>query len=105
MRAGTLRHRVTFQEKDVSRNDFNEEVITWDDYVTVWGSVEDLSGREFLQRDRAGAEVTTRVRIRYRDDLVEEMRAVWGSRTFDVEAILDPTGRGRELEIMCRELV
>jgi SPP1 family predicted phage head-tail adaptor len=96
---------VTFQEKTVIRNDFNEEVITWTDVCTVWGSVEDLSGREFLESRREGAEVTTRIRIRHRSDIVEEMRAVHGSRTFDVEAVLEPTGRSRELVVMARELV
>lgn len=104
MRAGTLRHRVVIQEKVVTRNDFNEEVITWDEVATVWASVEDLSGREFLERRREGAEVTTRIRIRYRSGLHAAMRVTWDGRTFNIEGIADPTGRKRELVVMCREL-
>jgi len=105
MRAGALRHRVTFQEKSVTRNDFNEEVVTWSEVATVWGSVEDLAGREFLEARRAGAQVTTRIRIRYRSDLAPEMRATWDGHTYDIEAVMESTGRKRELEVLVTELV
>lgn len=105
MRAGLLRQRVTLQEKTVTRNEFNEEIISWSDWATVWASVEDLSGREFLEAERAGAEVRTRIRMRYRSGVLEEMRAVWGSRTFEVKAVLEADTKHRELHLMCKGLV
>lgn len=104
MRAGQLRHRVTFQEKNVTLNSYNEEVITWDDVDTVWAQVEDLSGREFLESKRVAAEVTTRIRIRHRSDIVPEMRATWGAVIYDIQAVIDPTGHQRELEVMCTKV-
>jgi len=104
VRAGQLRHRVTFQEKDVTQNSFNEEIITWDDVDTVWAQVEDLSGREFLESKRLAAEVGTRITIRYRSDIVPEMRAVWGSINYDIVAVIDPTGEKRLLEVMCTKV-
>lgn len=105
MQAGKLRHRVTIQEKDVTQNDYGEEVITWDDVATVWGAVEPLQGREFLEAQRLGAEVNTRIRIRHRDGIVPEMRVSWGDHAYDIEAVIAIEERQREIHLMCRELV
>jgi len=89
----------------VTQNDYGEEVISWVDWDTVWASVEDLSGREFFEAERAGAAVSARIRMRYQSGVVEEMRAVWGSRTFDIESVIEADQRKRELHLMCKELV
>lgn len=105
MRAGQLRQRVTIQEKSVTRNSYGEEVITWSDVATVWASVEPLSGREFLDAQRAGAEVTTRIRIRYRSGIAPEMRVTYGDHVYDIKAVIDVEERHREIQLMCREVV
>jgi SPP1 family predicted phage head-tail adaptor len=106
MRAGNLRHRVTIQSKGTpARNSYGEEVITWATEATVWGAVEPLRGREFLEGKREGAEVTTRIRIRHRDGITPEMRAVWGSHTYDIVSVIDLEGREREIHLMCREVI
>jgi len=100
---GRYRHRVTLQARTVTRSATGAEVVTWVDIATVWASVEDLRGQEFLAAQKESTEVTTRIRLRqYRAGLRADMRAVLGSRTFDILAVLDPTGRRRELELMCR---
>jgi SPP1 family predicted phage head-tail adaptor len=105
VRAGTLRHRVTIQEKNVTQNDYGEEVITWDEMDVLWAAVEPLSGREFLEAQRAGAEVTTRIRIRHQDGIVPEMRVVWGDHVYDIEAVIAIEERQREIHLMCREIL
>lgn len=101
---GHYRHRITLQARTITRSATGMEVITWTDLATVWGSVEDLRGREFFTAQKENSEVTTRIRIRYRAGLRPDMRAVFGSRAFDVLAVLDTTGRFREIELMCREV-
>jgi len=105
MRAGRLRQRVTIQEKVVTRNAYGEEVITWADVATVWGSVEPLRGDEFLEFARAGAEVSTRIVLRYRSGIVPEMRVSYDGHTYDVLSVINVEERDKELQLMCRELV
>jgi len=107
MRAGRLRQRVTIQQKDspVSQNDYGEETPTWEKVATVWGSVEPLRGREFLEAMREGAEVTTRIVIRHREGIAPEMRAVVGSHTYDIVSAIEVEMRGREMQLMCREVL
>jgi len=109
MRAGELRHRVTIQEKSVTRNSYGEEVITWGDVATVWAAVEPLArgprGREFIEAQRAGAEITTLIRMRYRSGIAPEMRVVYGSHTYDIKSVVHVEERQRELHLMCREVI
>lgn len=107
MRAGTLRHRVTIQQKSVTRDSYGAEVVTWTDLDTVWAAVEPLSGREYLAALQTQAEVTTRIRLRYRSDLVvePEMRVTWDGHTYDVLAAIETQARRREVQLMCREAV
>ena len=105
MRAGELRHRVTIQQKSVTRNTFGEEVVTWQDVATVWAAIEPLRGREFFESQQVNAEVTTRIRIRYRPGITPTMRVVFGNRVFDIQAVINVDERNRELHLMCREEV
>lgn len=105
MRAGRLRHRVTIQEKAVTRNTFGEEVVTWSDVATVWGSVEPVRGREFEDVSFAGAEVSTKIVLRYRSGVVPEMRATEGDNIYDILAVINVDNRDRELNLYCREVL
>lgn len=111
MNLGKLRHRVTIESSSASRDEFGGEVITWATVATVWAAVEPLSGREFLDARRQEAEVSTRIRIRYRAGLVPGMRVTWGpgtspaqgSHVYDILAVIERESRRREIWLMVRE--
>ncbi len=107
MQAGKLRHRLTIQEKPdpVPQDSYGEEDFTWQEFDVVWGAVEPLRGREFIERKMDGADVTTRIRIRHQDGIKPEMRVVWGSHTYDILSVIEVESRQREIHLMCRELV
>jgi SPP1 family predicted phage head-tail adaptor len=105
MRAGPLRQRVTIKDKSVSQNSYGEEVITWNDVDTVWAAVEPLRGREFLEGKQITAEVSTRIRIRYRSGITPEMQVVFGSITYDIHSIIHIEEREREIHLMCQEIL
>ena len=100
-----LRQRVTLQTKTATRSASGAEVPTWTDTVTVWASVEDLNGREFWGSRKVNAEATAIITIRHRLSVVTTMRAVFGSRTFDILTAYDPDNKRRELHMECRELI
>ena len=104
VRAGILRHRITIQMPESGTDDWGQPVEGWSDVDTIWGEVRDLQGREFIEsRQAPGGELTTQIRIRYRSDVTRQMRVVTSNRTLLIEAILDPSGRGEQLHLMCRE--
>ena len=103
MQFGKLRHRVTIESSSASRDEFGGEVITWATVATTWAAVEPLSGREFLDARRQEAEVSTRIRIRYRAGLVPGMRVTWGDHVYDILAVIERESRRREMWLMVRE--
>ena len=106
MQIGKLRRRATVQEKTYTRNSFGEEVITWATWASVWAEVRGLSGREWVEARQVAADVTTSIRVRYREGFAPTMRVVVGASTYEVAApAMDVDGRGRELVLLCREVV
>jgi SPP1 family predicted phage head-tail adaptor len=94
--AGRLRHRVRIQNL-VSERD-SEGVIQheWVALATVWASVEPISGREFIQSGATQSEVTARITIRHRDDVVANMRIVHRGRVYNIKGVLSDKESGLE---------
>jgi len=104
MEAGRLRHRVLLQSVSEGRDTAGAIVETWSDIAEVWGSVEPLRGDEFFESQRVDAELTYRIRIRYRPGLKSKDRVLYDSRTFDIRRVININERRAETHLMCREL-
>jgi SPP1 family predicted phage head-tail adaptor len=105
MRAGKLDKRVTLQSPPIGRDSHNQPTGPWVDVVTCWAAIEPLSAKERFVAGAADAEVTHRIRIRYRADVgfSAKMRVKYGARIFRVEGIRDPLEAHRELELLAVE--
>jgi SPP1 family predicted phage head-tail adaptor len=104
VRAGLLRHRVNLQQAVEARNGFGDVIRTWSTVATVWGSVNPLSGREYLAARQALAETTTRIQIRYRADIDETWRVTWGSHVYDIDVVLADPMHAQHLTLMVHEV-
>lgn len=106
MRAGTLRTRVVIQAATASQDTFGGESKTWTTLATVWGEVKPLSGREYMQARQAQADVTTRITIRYRDDITitPACRITWNGHTYDVKDVIHDAQQ-RQYQLMCAEVI
>lgn len=105
MRAGQLRHRLRIEEVVETRSDSGDVDESWNEFDTVWGSLEAVTGNERFRAEREHAEVTHLARIRHLDGVTPKMRITHDGRTFDIEAVYDPEGRKREMHILTREAV
>ncbi len=118
MRAGELRHRIRIEEKVVVKDSFGAETVTWRLVTEAWAAILPLVGREFLENQKAGAELTTKIRLRDRSGVTvkPEMRATWGfegvgfsvaepQHEYNISAVIPIEERGRELVLMCREII
>lgn len=104
MKAGDLRHRVTFQSEGGEDNlDEYGQSIGWVDVYTVWASVEPLSGREFFAAQQVNSEVSVKIRMRYRSDApTSDMRGFYNGKTYEVVAVIDVEERHDELHVLCK---
>jgi len=105
MRAGKLRHRITLQRNNPTRNFIGDPVPHWEDYATVDAEVCPLKGREFFDAQQVNAELTTRVRLRWLPGVKAEHRVKFNDRILEIASPpINVDERNRELVLMCREL-
>lgn len=111
MRAGRLRHRVRIQRAVDVVTDSGAVETQYTDLFTTRAEVLPLTPRELYAARQVQAEITAKVRLRYRPGLDARIRVVWqreaGSpsvlEVFDVEGPpIEVEGRRRELWLMCK---
>ena len=107
MQAGKLKHQITLQSPQTTRDAVGEQVLSFTDVVTVPAEVTPISGREQFMAAQRQASTTHVVRIRYSSQ-VSAMDASWrimlGARVF----VLDAPPRNIDeadvmLELQCTE--
>lgn len=103
IKIGDFRHRITFQKEVKVSDGYKGFTVTWQDVITVWASVDPLSGREYFYAHQIQNAISHRIRIRYRTDIKEEMRIRHGNRYFSIESIIDIGERREFLELRCQE--
>ena len=99
MQAGRLNKRITIQSPATGQDATGEPTTGWTDVATVWASIVDVSGREYVAAGGLQNSAQTKITIRYRSGIVPSMRVVHGSDAYNVEAILGQDGRS--LLLMC----
>lgn len=104
MRSGNLRHRIEIQHQVHGEDEWGNHVFEWQTFAKVWAEVLDLKGREFWQAVSVASEVTVRVRIRYLPGLEASMRVLHEGRVLEIDHIIDPDGRKRTLQLLCKTL-
>ena len=110
MRGGALRRRVQVQRRISSQDAEGGPQENWTPLMSVWASVEPLSGQELLLAAQAGVQVTHQVTTRYQQALAgptaHDLRIVEGSRVLEVKSQpIDESERHRSLVFQCEELV
>jgi SPP1 family predicted phage head-tail adaptor len=105
MRAGDLDKRGTIQYPAKSKDSFGEDIETWTDLVTVWCSIEPVSGSEkWLQQERI-SEANYKIKMRYRANVKPTMRMKYKNRYFQFLAVLNLYEDCKELILPAKEVI
>jgi len=95
MRAGDLNRRVRIERNGGGFDDLGQPIEGWTEVATVWGNVRMLTGKETLMSEADVAVASASIRIRYRTDITNGMRAIVDGVVFNIGAPL-PDLAGRE---------
>lgn len=102
MKAGSLDQRITIESPGETQDENGEMVPGWTLVATVWASVVDISGREFVAAGAIQNKAQTKVVIRFRDGILPAMRVLHRGIAYNIEAVL---GQDRvELLLMCSRI-
>lgn len=104
MKAGELRHRITFVREETTGRDASGGLIKGDKiHARTWASIEQLSGTELVHAQQKKPNSTHQITTRYVANITSDMRILFGDRTFNIEGIDNIDERNIELVILCRE--
>jgi SPP1 family predicted phage head-tail adaptor len=99
MRAGDLDRLVTIQSRSTTQSSSGAVSEVFTTIAEAWAKVKDLRGDEVASARAVNANVTTRITMRYRDDVDELSRILWNGRIYDVKSVAE-IGRREVLEIL-----
>lgn len=98
-----LRHRVTFQTRTDTVDNLGGSVTTWADEFDAWVRIEPTSGRQSVFAGKIQNPVTHKITMRYLADVTPKQRVLFGTRTFDIQSIINPEERNIALVLMVEE--
>lgn len=106
--AGSLVKRISIQALTANSPSQDPGGVPDEDWVTEFSplaAIEPLRGRELLAAQQISSEVTGTIKIRYRADkqVTAKHRVLYGTRVFDIVAVIDPEERHEELVLYVRE--
>ncbi len=94
-RPGLKRHRVDIQEYILTQNLEGGSIRTWSTVATWWAEIQPKRGLEKDQADQVKSVRTHRIYMRYfTPGISEEYRVLYGSRIFQIVAVINPGERG-----------
>lgn len=108
MRAGELRHRVEIQAATITRDTLGQGIKTWATVLSVWASISPVSGTE-KNADATLKQIKNergyKITARYNATITPQHRIKWGSRRFDINAVLNIDERSREITLSATEAI
>lgn len=84
-------------------DDYGQPIEDYVPIMILWAAIEPLRGREYFSAMSEHADVTTRIRIRYREGIDRTMRVRYGDTVFEIGHIIHPEFGKTELQLMCKE--
>jgi len=105
LKAGTLRHYCQLHSPTETTDEYGAITETFASYANVWAEVIPLKGGEKEKAQQITADISVRIRIRYRSDVNIEHRVIFGSRIYEINTIVNAEMRDAEIFLYCTELV
>lgn len=87
MKAGDLKHPILLQKPQMTTDAKGNRITSWVDQASVMASMADVSGRDLYAALANQAEDTVTFGIRYRDDIDESWRILWGGQVYTIRQV------------------
>lgn len=101
---GRMDRWITLRKRIVTRGAAGGTVESYVDVATIAAQKTDIAGREYFAAQQVNSEITTKFRIRYRDDILPSWRIHFEGKNYDIASIAE-LGRRRWLEIMASAVI
>lgn len=99
-----MRHRLALERPERTAASGGGVTVSYVKLADIWASITPLNMKERLTRDQMRAAITHQIIIRYRADVLPEMRLTSSSRIFEILSVLNEKERNRWLLLECEEI-
>jgi len=104
--AGERNRQISIKHKVKTGTDDNgDPVYDYPTFAKPWAKIEINSGREFWGSRKNNAEWDGLFKIAYRSGITTDMFILYGTRTFNIQAVIDPLEAHREIWIEAKEVI
>jgi len=100
---GDLRHRLTLQEVQRVSDGAGGFSTSWTDVADVWAQLAPAGGSEGVEAGRLAGKRAYQIVVRYRSGVEPAMRFRFGTRIFEILAVIDMDERHQWLRCLCEE--
>ena len=85
MKCGILDRRIIIQEKTEVVSSNGQRSLTWATFISTWANPVEKDGHEKTDNNNRSTTRMVNFRLRYRSDITNEMRIVWGDEYYKIE--------------------
>lgn len=105
--AGEMRQRVQIQELAETQDEYGQPQKSFGTVYTSWASIRPASGRGLVNSEQLKSVVSHMIIMRYNPELTLDptYRIKFGTRVFNIEAIVNIAERGKKTVALCSEQV
>ncbi|MDK4545145.1 phage head closure protein [Kingella kingae] len=103
--ASSLHNRIRIEHYIEQCDEYGQIIKVWQEKCTVWANVKFQNGAEYQRANVDFGDKTASVRIRYRKDIHNQMRAVlldFGDEIMAIEAVLPDMVARKHIDLVCR---
>lgn len=100
MQAGRLNTRVTLQRRTAGQDAAGQPIDSWTDIGPVWADFRVLSGLEAIKADALTSVTKASCRVRYREDLTPDMRAMVAGEAWQIVSIQPDVNKRRFVDVV-----
>ena len=100
---GELDERAVLEVETRTPDGAGGVTLGWKPVATLWAARRPLSGSESFDADRTRGRIDTEIIIRYRFGVSPAMRFRIGARAFEIQSVLENSGRRRFLRCLTIE--
>lgn len=109
MKAGELRDRIHYLRLLRTPDGAGGYSDRWDPQIAVWGKVKTGAttygaGKELVKAAKSDPTKVFLITHRYTLGVEESMRATWRGKTLEIVAVLYPTGKKDEMQVLTKEV-
>lgn len=113
MRIGRMNNRITIQQEVVAKDDYGQEIKTWQDWKTVFADIKNYNGNESYMANQEVVISRTEMYIRYIPAISVKMRIKYDetwkgtlieTKFFKIESLNNINNENTEIKILCTKI-